>query len=561
MKRVDVWFIAFGAAVLAGGIYFGSEYLGERRARRREARADGEIEKARRALADLHVLSAGAGDPELREALLRELDRHTEAALAYAPGYLPALYLRGIACLCRDRFGEAVELFSKILERDAARQDVRLHRAEARLIAGDILLPQVEATPKGIRLIASLPMGKDAEEFRAASEDIRVLPIGSEEQKFGEGLLAFARGDYSSARALLEKANSSGAQRLRTRLFLAFAELGSGRFKEAEERARLLVGAGLRRAGDVVVYARASQGDLEGAAAEAARLLEEQPKNHPLRACRALWLLTLGLWEESKTEYDRLVRDSPDRAEHRINLSRVLQRLGDRKQAMSEAEEACRLAPRNPWALLRRAHLLEDPQEAVAAYTQVLAIDDTIAEAHAFRSTRLWDLGRAPEAIVGCRRAVEMEPSEWRWRKMLALFYREQKDLARALEEFTHLLKLLPQQPDLYLERAAVRQDLDDGEGAKADFRSAEDLATRLLEEGRTDASLFETRAHARSLLLRKGEAILDIGEAIRRNPGKSELYVSRAQWLCDLGRHEEALPDYDHLIAPPPLTAWTQQV
>ena len=85
-----------------------------------------------------------------------------------------------------------------------------------------------------------------------------------------------------------------------------------------------------------------------------------------------------------------------------------------------------------------------------------------------------------------------------------------------------------------------------------ADLHRLEETVADCTEAIRLDPDspqLYLERAGAHSRLDRYEEAVSDYDRAIRLDPDHAAAYLGRCHAKSELGRHEEAIEDYDHAV------------
>jgi predicted Zn-dependent protease len=148
----------------------------------------------------------------------------------------------------------------------------------------------------------------------------------------------------------------------------------------------------------------------------------------PDKLADAMRLAAAGDLERAEALLGRLRREHPGDAEVRYRLGLVLLRQKKYPQAAAELEEASRLAPDLPqvWLAVAQARL---------------------------------ESGQREGALQAAARAAELGSNQPVVRRGLAMFYRQAKDPARAVDEWQEVIRLDPAQPGAYLELAKLFLD------------------------------------------------------------------------------------------------------
>lgn len=187
-------------------------------------------------------------------------------------------------------------------------------------------------------------------------------------------------------------------------------------------------------------------------------------------------------------------------------------------------------------------------------------------------------LGKAEAAIKLLSEAIEANPSEGLFR-LRGLIRRASGDDLEASKDFSKALELQPKDPISLLQRAEISLASGNLKAAKSDFdnairvdpRVSESLAAMrvrcyiAVEEGRLADAINDMTVIAKSnpedafwsLQLaslfvqdkRPSKAVRVISEVIRREPKNIAALRSRADTLLGMGRHSEAIKDYEQAL------------
>ncbi|MBX3430543.1 MAG: tetratricopeptide repeat protein [Hyphomonadaceae bacterium] len=251
------------------------------------------------------------------------------------------------------------------------------------------------------------------------------------------------------------------------------------------------------------------QGDVAGAEAALAELLERAPDDPDALHCMAAIQHQKGDLVGALGYFDRAHEASPYDAEIAFNRVVVLSALGRHDACVEACSGFLKLRPGDPEALLLQGVSLAALGQHDAA---LAALDQTYehrADVHARRAAALLQLGRTEEALTAAARACGIDP-----RSVDAHFHRGQafgklELWAEAVEAFDAALAL----------------------GAKQ-------LAVRA------------GRAPALANVGRFEEALADIDAALAGNPHHGENLARRAYILSAANRHAEALAAYERALA-----------
>ncbi len=400
---------------------------------------------------------------------------------------------------------------------------------------------------KGFRITHSPFPIRESKGLQQAAADYDALPETHPDRAYGKALLAFTCGNPTHARDALARIVEERPYLVEARLVLAIVELVAGTPKEAERHASRVYALGDRTAWvcGTLAFARAMDGRWEEAVKDAAEALARDPAWSSMRNCRGIWLQRLQRLPEALAELDRLIQEAPQNFDYRLNRSRLRLRLGNRMEALEDADEACRRAPNDPRGHVVRGHALEDPEQAIAAYSRALALDGAIPEAYLMRAAIYDRLHRTGLARQDYQRAVDLEPDNVESRFLLALSHWKAHELLEAEHQFGEVIVRKGDKADAYFYRGVARVFINRPLEGNKDVREAERIATEAIEAGKGDASAFGTRAYARAFQLRPKEALTDAAAALALRPLWPELHYDRGTWLIETPRPAEAVEEF----------------
>jgi serine/threonine-protein kinase len=356
-----------------------------------------------------------------------------EQALRLNPELAPAYFYRGLARQeLRDPAGALAD-FNRALELDPQLTKVYLNRGIAHLDLG-----QLEAALADLNQAIALDPS-DARAYSSRGQVHRLLgdPLAALQDYtaalerdpnnlqlyFHRGQAHFDREDWPAACAdfsqVLQAATQAGPE--------------------------LLASAHLRRG-----MARQRLEDWQGALADFTALIQEQPQASQGFALRAAVHLVLGDEEAALADLDRAIGCNRD-------------------WGLADAA----LAYRQRGDLHRQANRL---QQAIADYTQVLALNPQERHALLWRAL-LWDqAGEIERALADYTQLLQLEPDPQT--RLWALnnrgwAYAQQGDFAAAIRDYTQVLERDPSHIKAHCNRALARAAVGDWQGACQDFQTA----------------------------------------------------------------------------------------
>jgi tetratricopeptide (TPR) repeat protein len=218
--------------------------------------------------------------------------------------------------------------------------------------------------------------------------------------------------------------------------------------------------------------------------------------------------------------YDRAIEAKPDfaplyRARADVNLGRKDSTQEQRAQALSDLEQAIKNAADDPVVArdhTNRARLLHHEgrhQEALDACAAAVKIARDYPDAYRLRLRILLDLKRDDELLKSCEALLAQGKASPELYELRALVQARQGNYAGAIESFTEVLELRPDQPSFLTRRGRLY------------------LATQ-----------------APKLALR------DFDQALKRDPSNSDATAGRGEALIHLGDYRAAVADAEAALA-----------
>jgi tetratricopeptide (TPR) repeat protein len=189
-----------------------------------------------------------------------------------------------------------------------------------------------------------------------------------------------------------------------------------------------------------------------------------QTDHHALYG-EVLSLLRRADWRGAAARCAVLNAEHPAFAPGWLMASIIAQQLGDHGAALERAERASGLAPRDATFVLRRAQCLE----GLRRRPEALALAEE-AERLAARQPEVLDaigdfyslIGEQRRALHAHDQAVAQAPNQPRWRFKRALVRRFVGQLAEAEADYDRVLALDPQEHEAYLNRSDLRTQTAD---------------------------------------------------------------------------------------------------
>ena len=186
---------------------------------------------------------------------------------------------------------------------------------------------------------------------------------------------------------------------------------------------------------------------FEDAAAAYESLSEQNPDDFGIY--RELGELYLHLQDEGKARatYQRMIDRDPENAGTHLILAEIYASHEWMEDATAAYQSALSLAPNN---LDYIAYFGEfyfrqgDREKAIKTWMKMVAVDKAVAENYDRLAQLLDTKNYRTEAIAASRKAVELMPDAYRYRKALAKRLMKNKDYDAALTEYTEAAKVAP---------------------------------------------------------------------------------------------------------------------
>ncbi len=252
-------------------------------------------------------------------------------------------------------------------------------------------------------------------------------------------------------------------------------------------------------------------GDLEGAVAAHAQIIELRPMDALAHYKYGNLLKDLGRLEPALAQYDRAIALNP----------------------------ACAFALCNRGVVLERLERLTD---ALASYASAIALDPSDALSHYNHGSALRALGRLDEALESFDAAIALAPNYAEAHCNRGNVLKELKRWDAALASYDRSIEIHPGQSLAYFNRGTLHQELSNRVQSLADYDKAIEL-----DLGCADAHC--NRGVLLGQLKRPDEGLASIDRAIALAPGLVSAHFSRAEALMSMKRFEAAVVSYDRAL------------
>lgn len=283
---------------------------------------------------------------------------------------------------------------------------------------------------------------------------------------------------------------------------------------------------------------RVSLNDYTSALEDWNRAIVLDPASAELRCTRSSLYRLLKNPREAHRDLVEAIRVDPRYAEAYICLADLLEAQGDLEDAIERLTEGLRQCGDQSSLLRRRARLLVEKKDCIAAMHDIdrwIVLAPRDAAAYFERSQINLALADNERAEADLDVAVGLQPQAPYLLLERAKFHRFCGTTSKALPDITAAIRLDPKYVEAYLFRADFYEEMGEIELAVQDY-------DRAVEIGKGDPSLLRRRA---SFLQSHGmisEALADYSAAIRINPRNVDCYFDQAALLAKQGSFRDAI-------------------
>ena len=233
--------------------------------------------------------------------------------------------------------------------------------------------------------------------------------------------------------------------------------------------------------------------------------------------------------------YDQAIRLKPNHAEAYNNRGAAKGWLGRYDDALADCDQAIRLKPDYAEAYSNRGNAkaeLGRRDDALADYDEAIRLKPDFSETYNNRGAAKAALGRHDDALADYDEAIRLKPDyaeaySNRGNAKAALGRRDD-----ALADYDEAIRLKPDYAEAYNNRGATRRP------SWGDVMMPSPILTKRSASNRTTPKLTTTGANAKAELGRHDDALADYDEAIRLKPDDAEAYKNRGAAKAALGRH-----------------------
>ena len=197
-------------------------------------------------------------------------------------------------------------------------------------------------------------------------------------------------------------------------------------------------------------------------------------------------------------------------------------------------------------------------RESIRAKRLAGLVEEVRAERHTQISQQieraLQTIQQSPQAAQGYLQRAQAQQALW-YAELMSGTAPEQADLLRAaVADYDQVLRLQPRNATAYVERAELRRELKDTQGAFTDYSAA-------IRLGGDKGRLYGERAYVRQRLGDRPGAIGDFSAALKLEPKWVNGYVRRGWLQLELQQYQAAVQDAKRAIALDPQNQEAQRL
>ncbi|WP_158534973.1 tetratricopeptide repeat protein [Acaryochloris thomasi] len=232
------------------------------------------------------------------------------------------------------------------------------------------------------------------------------------------------------------------------------------------------------------------------------------------------------------------------------NRGGVLRRLGKEQDAIASFTQAIALSPNYAAAYRSRGLVhstLGQYQKAIEDYTQAIALNSNDALAHAARGLAYANLDKATQARRDYDRAVKLYPQASRESDYALVYYnrallRAAENPKGALRDYSRAIQVSAEDADFFIDRGDVLDRLGKHQQAIEDY-------TQAIKLDANQSRAYNNRGVAREQQEDLEGALRDYGDAIATAPNDALAYRNRGSLRLRQSNYEGAAQDYTRVI------------
>ncbi len=282
--------------------------------------------------------------------------------------------------------------------------------------------------------------------------------------------------------------------------------------------------------------------------------LQLAPDNGALLCEKAKLMMIVGKPEKAKELYRQVQEAYPENLDTLLGLAKISRIQGKADEAIAMFEEVIKINPGNggpsAYNQIGIIHLRAGRwQEARQAFRAALKINAKNVEAHSGLAMVLISEKKIDEAIERLQLALKLDPVELPNVARLAACYREKGDLRPAAVLCRKALAINPRHAQTLGTIALVYHQQNKFEQGQEHYRKAVGELKRLLVGDPNNKEVLRQLARIRRVWPPPLEAIKGYNDILAKEPDSVPALLGRAYGLMQLGRHAEAVADFEKAL------------
>jgi tetratricopeptide (TPR) repeat protein len=287
---------------------------------------------------------------------------------------------------------------------------------------------------------------------------------------------------------------------------------------------------------------KADQGKAEEALADLEKATELDPDHGPTLEVKAIVLTRLKRFDEALRALEQTQKLHPDSLAPLIQKARVHAAKADMKAAIEEIQRAKKLDPGNMSLFLLHASLEEDPARKIAVLDEAIAAAPTNTLALRSRGLLKAEQEKYDEALADLDKAIELQPKEQANYEAKGLVLSKAKRFDEALAVADQLIALDPDDSEGKRFRAGLLAEAGKFDEAVAALEKLIEADPKDLSVSLALAMLYQSK--------KKSEKAIEVFAAIiQREPEFTPAWRGRGDALLNIGKHAEAIADYERAL------------
>jgi putative PEP-CTERM system TPR-repeat lipoprotein len=466
---------------------------------------------------------------------------YSEKALSVAGDYMPSVLVAGASSYALEQYEQANRYLQRYIAEVPGNVGARklLAQTQIRLGRGANAVATLKAglkeNPQDVELLALVgTMAARTGDLRAGGNYLQqAVALAPDDPRLRArlGMTKIALGEKEGVDDL-EKAIEIDPTFTQAEVALIVAELRSGKFQEALDRAKRLQESADSAAAGYFFAGAAHAGlrQLDLAEADYQKALELRPGNVAARTNLAMLAAQRHDFDLARQRLTQILKDNPDRLDTMLRLAMIEQATNHQKEAAEWLERAVAAHPDTvlPRLYLSRFKLLSgDPAKALEVAGPALerfpkepSLLEVVGQAQLA-------LGRAKDAVATFGNLAELRPEAASPQLSLAKAYAALGDATKQQEA---LEKALAVQPKDF----AARSDMARFSAARRDFARARPLVDQLLQDFPNNPAALDLAGDVAIAEGKPADAVKHYEAAWKTAPSTSStVQLARARWLA----------------------------